>query len=95
MSLQTPRVEGPARIIVNTLLSASSSTLIVTFFRLAFLKEYSRINMFDIHHMSNGVFAGLVGITAACDVVEPWAAFIIGIGSGLTFILGSWLLKRL
>lgn len=39
--------------------------------------------------------AGLIGITAPCDCVEPWAAIAIGFGAGLFFIMGSWILDKL
>ena len=35
-----------------------------------------------------GALAGLVSITSACAVVEPWAACLIGVGGALSYTLG-------
>src|SRR5690606_29310432 len=37
----------------------------------------------DILAVLNGALGGLVGITASCAFVEPWAAIVIGAVSGL------------
>lgn len=95
LSLQNPIAIGPSKIVMNTFISTCSSALVVSYIRPHVVREFSRINIFDVTHISNGVFAGLVGITSACDAVEPWAAFVIGLISGAFYIFGGWLLNRL
>lgn len=53
--------------------------------------------------LCNGNLAGLVGITgyniyniiSACDNVESWAAFVIGVISGFVYIFANKLLFKL
>lgn len=48
----------------------------------------------DVGHVMNGVVAGLVGITASCHILAPWAAIVVGIGAGLICYLVTELLPR-
>ncbi|MGN0822469.1 MAG: ammonium transporter, partial [Candidatus Gallimonas sp.] len=48
----------------------------------------------DVSMTLNGSLAGLVAITAPCDVVSPWAAAIIGIVAGILVVVGVELLDK-
>lgn len=50
---------------------------------------------YDLTMTMNGSLAGLVGVTGACAVVQPWAGLVIGIVSGCVYCLGSSLLIKL
>jgi Amt family ammonium transporter len=43
----------------------------------------------------NGALGGLVAVTAGCATIDPWAAFLIGIGAGWCYIAMSKLLLKL
>jgi len=42
----------------------------------------------------NGVVAGLVGVTASCQMISPGSALLIGVASGVVSVLGSYALER-
>lgn len=44
--------------------------------------------------MANGMLAGLVGITAPCAFVKPWAAMVIGIVAGVLVIESVLFIER-
>ena len=50
---------------------------------------------YDLTFAMNGCLSGLVGITAGCSVVAPWAAIPIGVVSGCVYVGASSLLVRL
>lgn len=49
----------------------------------------------DVTHLMTGVVAGLVGITAGCHIIDPWAAVVIGATSALFCFGASLLLEKL
>jgi Amt family ammonium transporter len=44
--------------------------------------------------MANGMLAGLVGITAPCAFIEPWAAALVGIVAGVLVIESVFFIER-
>merc|ERR1712045_926662 len=50
---------------------------------------------YDLSMAMNGALGGLVGITANCNAVAPWAAVLIGLISGVVYVLSSKLLVML
>ncbi len=70
------------KVFFNTNLAAAMATVTVMILTWALYKKP------DVSMTLNGSLAGLVAITAGCDVVNPWAAAIIGIISGLAVVGG-------
>ncbi len=77
------------RILVNTNLSAAMAGII------ALLLTCCTEKRPNVGLVVNACLAGLVGITAACQVVTPLMSLIIGAVSGIICVLGSYLLERL
>eukprot|EP01025_Chloroclados_australasicus_P052480 TRINITY_DN611_c0_g1_i4.p1 TRINITY_DN611_c0_g1~~TRINITY_DN611_c0_g1_i4.p1 ORF type:complete len:509 (-),score=85.30 TRINITY_DN611_c0_g1_i4:417-1844(-) len=81
-----------ARCAVTTTLSAAAATMST----LAILMVLNLVTtghiVWDLIGTSNGTLGGLVGITAACSVVQPWAAVVIGIISGFVYVGASKLM---
>lgn len=68
------------KVFFNTNLAAATATVTVMILTWCLYKKP------DVSMTLNGSLAGLVAITAGCDVVNPWAAAIIGIIAGLAVV---------
>ena len=66
---------------VNTNLAAAVATVVAMIF------TWIRYGKPDVSMTFNAALAGLVAITAPCDCVSPFAAFIIGLVSGIIVVL--------
>jgi Amt family ammonium transporter len=60
-----------------------------------YYKTFRTSQRFDAGSVSNGILAGLVAVTAACDAVEPWAAVVIGLIGGILYSLWIRLITEL
>ena len=90
-----PRTNGPAKIIMNTVIGGSFGGIVAVFLKPHVLGTYSFINRYDTVALCSGILVGLVSVTGCCDRVECWAALIIGGIGGLFYILGCYVLERL
>eukprot|EP00965_Chrysotila_dentata_P229615 6197286-Pleurochrysis_carterae.AAC.7 len=52
-------------------------------------------HVWDLGHTCNSLLAGLVGVTAGCATVEPWAALIIGFVSAFVYHAASCMMRQL
>uniref|UniRef100_A0A7S1XEM0 Ammonium transporter n=1 Tax=Compsopogon caeruleus TaxID=31354 RepID=A0A7S1XEM0_9RHOD len=68
-----------ARTAVVMTLSAAAGGL-----SMLFLSRWT-IGHFDLAHTANGVLAGLVGVTANCSYIEPWAGLLCGLTSAVVY----------
>ncbi|MFP4546219.1 MAG: ammonium transporter [Methanomassiliicoccales archaeon] len=75
-------------IAVNTTLSAAGGTLA------AMAITWYKFGKPDVTMTINGAIGGLVGITAGCAWVAPWASIVIGAVSGAIAVYGYRLLER-
>lgn len=81
-------------IVTTTLAAAAGSfSALFTDTLLGYMKHNEA--EYDITHAMNGALSGLVGITAGCSVVEPWAGAVIGFVSGWVYVGSSDLIIRL
>ncbi len=78
-----------ARVAINTNMAAALGGIA------AMVTVWVRFGKPDLSMAMNGALAGLVGITAPCAFVEPWAACVIGLTSGIIVVLGVELLDKL
>jgi Amt family ammonium transporter len=69
---------------INTSISASSAGLTVFFIH--YFRNKGTNSEYSLSALFNGVLAGLVGITASCDGVEPFCAFFIGAIAGFIYV---------
>jgi Amt family ammonium transporter len=83
-----------ARSMMNTFISPASAGLTAFFFK-KYITGEGKLVRHDLQALTNGILAGLVGITASCAMVRPYAAFIIGILSALVYSLACRLLNKL
>lgn len=83
------RTNGVPKIMMNTIISGAAGGLISVLVKPLIHKTYGDHMNYDIIALCNGILAGLVSITGACNNVQPWAALIIGIIGGVVFSLGS------
>lgn len=78
---------------MNTIISPSAAGL-VTFALEQKLGGNQNIR-YNFSALTNGILAGLVSITASCDRVHPWAAFVIGIIGAFVYIGACRLMSKL
>jgi Amt family ammonium transporter len=77
------------RVAINTNLAAALGGIG------AMITVWWRFGKPDLSMAMNGALAGLVGITAPCMFVDPWAACVIGLSSGFVVVMGVELLEKL
>jgi Amt family ammonium transporter len=78
-----------ARVALNTNLAAALGGIS------AMITVWIMFGKPDLSMAMNGALAGLVGITAPCAFVEPWAAIAIGLVSGVIAVAGVVLLDKM
>lgn len=76
-------------IALNTNLSAAAGCI------MAMISVWVLFGKPDLSMTMNGALAGLVGITAGCAFVEPWAAILIGAISGILVVVSVVILDKL
>jgi len=84
-----------ARSAVTTTLSAASGGLAGLYLKKSLPEKLGGSGNYDVGHTCNSLLGGLVGITAGCVVVDPWAAIIIGMFSAVVYHAASCLMRRL
>ncbi len=79
-------VEQLASIFVTTTIAPAIATVVCMIF------TWVKYGHPDVSMCLNASLAGLVGITAGCDVTDAFGAIVIGAVSGLLVVFGVWFL---
>ena len=79
---------------MNTIIGAGAGGVTNAYLRPVIFKTYTKYAKHDLFAACDGVFAGLVGITACCNNVDVWTAFVVGVISALVSIGAIALVKR-
>jgi Amt family ammonium transporter len=78
-----------AKVAVTTTLAACAGGVT------AVIVSKAKSGVYDMGLTINGILGGLVGITASCAIVDPWAAIVIGAVAAVIVIGAVDLLDRL
>lgn len=81
-------VEELGSIFVTTTIAPAIATVVCMVF------TWVKYGKPDVSMCLNASLAGLVGITASCDVTDAFGAIVVGIVSGLLVVFGVWLLDE-
>lgn len=73
-------------IFVNTVIAGTGGTIA------ALLLSYARSSVLKVEHLVHGLIGSLVAVTAACHVINPDGAFVLGASGALIAIAGYELL---
>lgn len=87
-SMQNDAIASASNIFVTTNLAAAVSTTTVMCI------TWIRYKKPDVSMTLNGALAGLVAITAGCDVVDPFGAACIGLLAGVVVVFGIEFVER-
>lgn len=81
-------VDGLGSIFVTTTIAPAIATFVCMIF------TWLKYGKPDVSMCLNASLAGLVGITAGCDVMDATGAVVVGVVSGLLVPFGVWLLDH-
>jgi Amt family ammonium transporter len=84
-----------ARVAVTTTLSAAVGGITGLFVKRFLPNRFGGSGFYELGHTCNSLLGGLVGVTAACSVVYPSGAILIGIISAFVYHLGSCTMRKL
>lgn len=77
-----------AAIAVNTFLAGAAGAVAMAYY------NYFTRKKVDTAQVCNAALAGLVGITAPCAYVAPWAAVVIGVISAFVMLGSAWFVEN-
>jgi Amt family ammonium transporter len=83
-----------ARTAVTTTLSAAMGGLTGLLVKRCMPKKLGGSGLYDIGHTCNSLLGALVGITAGCATVHPWAAILIGIIAAFVYHAASYMTQK-